>query len=149
MAWLSQSDFEYALGVERLKQFTKDEKNPSEVDTDVLNAIITRSTAYTKAKLKKRYPNQCTNETASDTITHICLMLGVRSLYNRRPKTQFPIDLENEVTDARNLLRDISDGTSCVPEWSGETPIKTDDMEYENQDKSMLEWISEREYWDD
>lgn len=117
-------------------------------DDDVLTAILAAAEGEVAAHLKRRYPNQVANRTASTTVKTIVVMLALRKLHNRNPLMAIAKSLYDDIEFNVNLLKEIRSAEADVPEWQRPNGFKTGSMEFESQ-TTFQDWLQDREVLED
>jgi len=144
MAWLTSAIVQRHLSAQAVMDMTDDTGSPDAVDADVIAQAIASATGRIKASLIGRYPTECAAQTASDLVTGLGCDLVLHYLSPRRQR-QIPQALER-YREAVNQLRDLSEGTLLVPEWTEPTQVSTAKIELQRAEDVVAGWEDEEKF---
>ena len=143
MAWITQNDIEIAISEEDLIYLT-DDTGTGVVNTTTVASIITSQVGYLKARLKHRYPTQCTGETASATVKECLIVLCAIAIFGRRASFGVPGIWMKRYESCDILINQIAKGTRQVPEWTEDDITEIADHQYQTVDLDLVAWQDNR-----
>ena len=128
--WIDQTYIERLAGQSVVVGATDDSADPSSVDSDVLDQFIAQAESRVAGRLRPLYPTDVDAGTASPTVAYMCGVLCLASLAQTRrigPGAMW----NGEAQDVEELLDRIVRGDAEIPEWTADTEIEQDKLEFQ------------------